>query len=113
MLLPSFLSSEGVEPLHSVLFQCRHQNLFRHLEACKKVHEVLVGFAGLGVIRVESFRGYSGQGAVEVVDGFNQIDGKSLDGEILRGCDVACCPILEVAEVGDGPEVLVLVAKKC
>lgn len=48
------------------------------------------------------------EGAVEVVDGFDEVGGKALDGELARGFHVAFGALLQVAEAGDGAEVFVL-----
>ena len=49
-----------------------------------------------------------GEGAVEVVDGFDEVFGEFGDGEVFGGLDVAFCAVLEVAEVGDRAEVFIL-----
>ena len=53
-------------------------------------------------------RGNGAEGTVEVVDGLDEVFGEVSDGEIFGGLDVAFRAVLEVAEVGDGAEVLVL-----
>jgi hypothetical protein len=48
------------------------------------------------------------QGAVEVVDGLDEVAGESLDGKVFGRGDFALGAVLQVAEVGDGAEVFVL-----
>ncbi len=52
--------------------------------------------------------GNGAKGAVQVVNGFDQVFGEFGDGEIFGRLNVTFCAILEVAEFGDGPEVFVL-----
>ena len=59
-------------------------------------------------MRCESLVRYGFEGAVEVVDGFDQVFCEPLDGELTGGFDVAFGAFLKVAEVGDGAEVPVL-----
>lgn len=59
---------------------------------------------GLG----DRFGGDGAEGAVEVVDGFDEVGGEAGDGEGAGGVDVAFGSVLKVAEVGDGAEVFVL-----
>ena len=48
------------------------------------------------------FLGFDGgEGAVEVVDGIDQVFCEALQGEVFCGLDFAFCAFLEVAEVGD------------
>ena len=49
-----------------------------------------------------------GKGAVEIVDGFEEVGSEAGDGELTCCVDVAFCALLEVAEVGYGAEVFVL-----
>lgn len=91
----------GVEALETVLLQCSDQNAVSHLDALVKGGQVLV-------ITIELLGRNGREGAVEVVDGLDKIAGEALDGEVLGGLCFARCALLEVAEVGDGAEILVL-----
>lgn len=42
----------------------------------------------------------SSQGAVQVVNGLDEVAGEALDGEVFCGLRFALCAFLEVAEVG-------------
>jgi hypothetical protein len=48
------------------------------------------------------------EGAVEVVDGLDEVLCEGGDGELTGLLDLALCAVLEVAEVGDGAKALVL-----
>jgi hypothetical protein len=48
------------------------------------------------------------EGAVKVVDRLDKVFSKALKGEILGSLNLAFCPLLKVAVVGDGTEVFVL-----
>lgn len=48
----------------------------------------------------------------EVVDAGEEVAGKLLQGEVPRGLDFALCAVLEIAVVGDGAEVLVLLLNR-
>lgn len=90
----------GVEALEAVLLERRHEDAVRHLEAVVQRREVLV-IGELGRLDID-------QRAVEVVDGFDEVAGEFLQGEVLCGADLALGALLEVAVVGDGAEVFVL-----
>ena len=49
-----------------------------------------------------------GEGAVEVVDAFDEVGGEAGDGEGAGAVDVAFGAVLKVAEVGYGAKVFVL-----
>lgn len=97
-LLASF---RGVESLKAVLLQCVDQDAVGHLDTLVQRGQILV-------IAFELLRGNGGEGAVEVIDRLNEVAGEALDGEVLGGLGLTRCALLEVAEVGDGAEVLVL-----
>lgn len=56
----------------------------------------------------ERLGGHVGEGAVQVVDGLEQVLGELLDGEVAGGLLVAGRAVLEGAELGDCADVLVL-----
>lgn len=97
----------GVEALQTVLREGAHEDVLGHLEAGHEIQQVLVG---LGLGGVELVGGNGEQGAVEVVDALQEVDGEALDGEVAGAIHVALRALLEVAEVGDRAEVFVLVA---
>ena len=65
--------------------------------------QVFVGFVG------EGFGRHGGKGAVQVVDRFEEVRGEFLDRKLARRAYVALGAVLEVAEVGYGAKVFVLV----
>lgn len=91
----------GIEALKAVLLQCVDQDAVGHFDALVQRGEVLI-------VAVELLGRNSAEGAVEVVDGLDEVAGKTLDGEVLSGLGLASCALLQVAEVGDRAEVLVL-----
>jgi hypothetical protein len=84
----------GVEALETVLLQSVNENAVSHLDALMQGDQVLV-------VALELLGGNGGEGAVEVVDGLDEIAGEALDGKVLGGLCLARCALLEVAEVGD------------
>jgi len=84
----------GVESLQTVLLQRVDEDGVGHLDAVVQGNEV-------GVIPLELLFWHSAKGAVEVVDGFYEVAGKALDGEVFSGLDFALGALLEIAEVGD------------
>lgn len=94
-----------------MLLQRLHQDRLGHLQALVQALELLAAAVAI-VAAVCSSRervgGYGQEGAVEVVDAFDKVAGKSRDGEVPRGLHVALGAVLQVAEVGDGAEVAVL-----
>jgi hypothetical protein len=93
----------GVEALQPMLLQRANQNAIRHFDAVVQGDEVCVA-----VLFLEFLSGHSAKGAIEVVDGFDEVTGKALDGKVLCSLGFAFCALLQVAEVGDGAEVFVL-----
>jgi hypothetical protein len=57
----------------------------------------------------ELFRGNGEEGVLEIVDAGYEVFGEFLQGEVSRVLDFALCAVGEVAVVGEGAEVLVLV----
>lgn len=99
----------GVEALEPVLGQRLHQDGLGHLEAVVEVQQILVdAFITLFRLGIEYRRGHGLQGAVEVVDGLDQVLGEALDGKVFGRLYIPLRPILQIAEVGDGSKVLVL-----
>lgn len=84
----------GVESLQAVLLQRINEDGVGHLDAVVQGNEV-------GVIRLELLFWHSAKGAVKVVDGFYEITGEALNGEVFCGLDFTLGALLEVAEVGD------------
>lgn len=84
----------GVESLQTVLLQRVDEDGVGHLDAVVQGNEV-------GVIPLELLFWHGAKGAVEVVDGFYEVAGEALDGEVFSGLDFALGALLEVAEVGD------------
>ena len=91
----------GIEALQAVLLQRADQDAVGHLDTLVQGAQVLV-------VALELLGGDGGEGAVEVVDRLDEVTGEALDGKVLGGLDLAFGAFLEVAEVGDGAEVLVL-----
>lgn len=56
----------------------------------------------------EFLGGYHREGAVEVVDGFHEVFGEFLNGEVAGGGHVALGAFLQVTKFGDLAEVFVL-----
>lgn len=97
----------GVESLEAVLLEGLEEDVLGHLETLVEVDEVLeVGRLLLGL---ELLLGDHGEGTVEVVNAVDEVLGELLDGEVTGGLHFTGSPVLEVAEVGNGAEVLVLV----
>jgi hypothetical protein len=92
----------GIEALKSMLLQRANQDAVRHFDAVVQGDEVCVA------VCLEFLGGHGAEGAVEVVDGLNEVAGETLDGEVLCSLSFAFCALLQVAEVGDGAEVFVL-----
>lgn len=84
----------GVEALKTVLLESVDQDTVGHLDALVQGDEVLV-------VALELLGGNGGEGAVEVVNGFDEIAGEALDGKVLGSLCLARCALLKVAEVGD------------
>jgi len=93
----------GVEALKTVFLQRANQNAIRHLDAIVQRDQIRIPIIGL-----EFIRGHGAECAVEIVDALDEIAGKALDGKVLCGLCFALGALLQVAEVGDGAEVLVL-----
>lgn len=93
----------GVEALEAVLLEGAQEDAIRHLDAIVEGDEFLV------LLR-ELLGGHRADGAVEVVDGLDQVAGEALQSKVLGGLDLALGALLEVAVVGDAAEVLVLEA---
>jgi hypothetical protein len=93
----------GVEALEPMLLQRANQDAVCHFDAVVQGDEVYVS-----VLLLKLLSGHGAKGAIEVVDGFDEVTGEALDGEVLCGLGLAFCALLEVAEVGDGAEVFVL-----
>jgi hypothetical protein len=93
----------GVEALEAVFLQRANQDAIRHLDAIMQRDQI-----GVSILRLELVRGHGAQRAVEVVDALDEVAGEALDGKVLCGLCFALCALLQVAEVGDGAEVLVL-----
>lgn len=84
----------GIKLLHAMLLQRIHQNGIRHFQPTVQVHEILV-------FRGEFFFGNRFQGAVQVVEGFEEIFGEFLEGKVPGGGDFAFGLFLEVAVFRD------------
>lgn len=82
-----------VEALEAVLLQCVEEDGVGHLNAVVQRNQV-------GVIRLELLGGHGAEGAVQVVDGLDEVAGEALDGEVLCRLGFALGAFLEVAEVG-------------
>lgn len=91
----------GIEALQAVLLQRADQDAVGHLDTLVQGGQVLV-------VALELLGGDGGEGAVEVVDGLDEVAGKALDGKVLGGLGLTRGALLQVAEIGDGAEVLVL-----
>jgi hypothetical protein len=91
----------GVEALEAVLLERVDEDRVGHLDA-------LVEGAEVRVLALELLGRDGAEGAVEVVDALDQVAGEALDGKVLCGLCLAGGALLQVAEVGDGAEVLVL-----
>jgi hypothetical protein len=97
-----FALGAGVKTLQSMLLEGIHENVIGHFEAVVQCYKV-------GIFGCEFFGRNGGEGTVEVVDAFYEVAGEALEGEVFGGLDLALCPLLEVAVVGDGAEVFILV----
>ena len=94
-----------IEPFQPMFLERLQQYRLRHLQAIVQAHEVFIAiFFADFVCRDCS------ECSVEIVDRFEEVFGELGDGEVAGGGDVAFCALLEVAEVGDGAEIFVLVA---
>jgi hypothetical protein len=93
----------GVEAFQPMLLQRANQNAICHFDAVVQGDEVCVA-----VLFLEFLGGHSAKGAIEVVDGFDEVAGEALDGKVLCSLGFALCALLQIAEVGDGAEVFVL-----
>lgn len=91
----------GVETLQSMLLERVDENGVGHPDAVVESDEV-------GVVRLELVLGDGAKGAVEVVDRLYEIASEALNGKVFCALDFALGALLEVAEVGDGTEVFVL-----
>jgi hypothetical protein len=91
----------GVEALEAVLLEGGNEDALSHLQAVVKRDQVLVRID-------ELVFGHRGESAVKVVDGIDEVACEALQGEIFCGLDLALCALLEIAEIGDGAEILVL-----
>lgn len=89
-----------IEPLQAVLLEGLHQDRLGHLQSIVEVQQVPGGAFGVLGVGLQFLRGHGGEGAIEVVDGLDEVFGEPLDGEVLGGLDVALRAFLEVAEVG-------------
>ena len=85
----------GVESLQTVFLQRADQYRVCHFDAVVQGNEVDVS------VCFEFVGGHGAEGAVEVVDGLDEVAGKALDGEVFCALDFALCALLQVAEVGD------------
>ena len=97
-LLASF---GGVEALEAVLLQCVDQDTVGHLDTLMQRAQVLI-------VALQLLGRNGGEGAVKIINRLDEIAGETLNGEVLGGLGLARCTLLEIAEVGDGAEVLVL-----
>jgi hypothetical protein len=88
-------SLAGVESLQTVLLQCVDQDAISHLDAVVQSNQIGVS------VWLELVSWHGAKSTVEVVDGFYEVAGEALDGEVFRGLCFAGCAFLEVAEVGD------------
>ena len=109
-LLPLAILSElgGIEPLQAVLLESGHDHILGHFQAVEEIVEVFVRFGLAGNL----VRWHGTQGAVEIVDGFDQILSEALDGECLGRVDVTAGALLEIAEFGNRAEVFILVVRE-
>jgi len=78
-LLATFARVESLEPM---FLQRIDQYAVRHFNAVMQRNQVRV-------VRLEFFGGNGAEGAVEVVDGFDEVAGEALDGEVLCGLGLA------------------------
>lgn len=95
----------GVEPLQTVLLEGVHEDVLGHVETGNEVKQVLVG---LGLDGIKLVRGHGQQRAVEVVNALEEVLGEALDGEVAGAVHVTLGAFLQIAELGDGAEVFVL-----
>lgn len=66
-----------IKPLQTVLLQSIHQYSLRHLEPAVKIGELFVCFG------IDLVGWYGGEGSIKIIDGFYEVAGEALDGEIL------------------------------
>ena len=98
--------ADGVDAGEAVLGKGLHENRLRHLETLVEVGQLLEVVVLLGDVKL--FLRDSAEGAVEVIDGLDEILCEGLDGEFASRLDLALGAVLEIAEVGDGTKALVL-----
>ena len=95
-----------------MLLQRLHHYPLRHLQPIVQIPQILNLVTHFLWGDGEFLRGDGGKSAVEVVDAIDEVFGEAGDGEVAGGGDVAFRAVLEVAEVGDGAEVFVLVRRR-
>lgn len=98
----------GVDLLDAVLGEGLHEDGLGHLEALVEGGEVGLVLGAVAGDGLEGLGGDVAEGAVEVVDGVEEVGGELLDGEGAGGLLVAGAAVLERAELGEEAEVLVL-----
>lgn len=87
-----------VESLQTVPLERAHENVLGHFQTRHQFLQVLVL---LGRSSTELVLWHGKQGAVEVVNAFEQVSGEFLDGEVTGGLHVPLSALLEVEEIGD------------
>lgn len=90
-----------VKPLETVLLECVHENVLRHLEAIKQSGQLLVA-------TVQRLLGNSPECAVQVVDAVEEISCESLQCKVLGRLHLTLGLLLQVTVFGNGALPLVL-----
>jgi hypothetical protein len=92
-----------VESLEAMFLERVDQDAVGHFDAVVQGNQVCIAIG-----RVQFLGRYGAEGAVQVVDGLDEVAGEALNGKVLCSLDFALGAFLQVAEVGDGAEVFVL-----
>lgn len=95
----------GIKSLQTMLLQRLHQDGLRHLQPFIEALE----FRSSAILPRQRLRRHRRQRTVEVIDALDQIGGEARNGKVARGLDFSSGALLQVAEVGDGAEVSVLI----
>ena len=95
-----------IESLHTVLLERVHEDVLGHLQTSDEFHQFLV-FPGCRT--TELIRWHREEGAVKVVNAFEQVNGEFLNGKVTSAFHVALSALLEVQEVRNGTNIFVLI----